>query len=91
MDIAGLKPAPYNPRRISDEAMAGLTKSLERFGYVEPVVWNKRSGYVVGGHQRLEVLKKSKVKREHVVVVDLSPTDEKALNITLNIRHKHGS
>jgi hypothetical protein len=58
--IADLVPAPYNPRTISSEALAGLRGSVERFGLVEPVVWNRRTGRVVGGHQRLKVLQVSR-------------------------------
>lgn len=90
MSLAELKPAPYNPRKIDDAALAGLTKSVERFGYVEPIIWNKRSGYVVGGHQRLKVLKTKKVKSVPVVVVDLAETEEKALNVALNSPHISG-
>lgn len=53
MAIADLKPSPYNPRRIDPEAMAGLTKSIERFGNVQPIVVNRRNMTVIGGHQRL--------------------------------------
>ena len=84
LPIASLKPAPYNPRRIDDAAMAALTKSLERFGYVEPIIWNERTGHVVGGHQRLKVLMAAKADSVPVVVVDLDETDEKALNVALN-------
>jgi DNA modification methylase len=79
-----LKPAPYNPRRIDASAMAGLEKSLERFGVVEPIIFNERSGFVVGGHQRLKVLRRQKVKSTDVVIVDLDEIDEKALNVALN-------
>jgi DNA modification methylase len=84
MDVSDLKPAPYNPRRIDPAAMQGLTKSLERFGDVQPIVWNKRSGLVVGGHQRLKILKAKKVNKTTVVVVDLDEKDERALNVALN-------
>jgi DNA modification methylase len=82
--VADLKPAPYNARRIDAAALAGLEKSLERFGVVEPIVWNERSGYVIGGHQRLKVLRSKKIAEVDVVVVDLEEPDEKALNVALN-------
>lgn len=82
--IAQLKPAPYNPRSISDEAIDGLGASVKKFGLVQPLIWNQRSGYVVGGHQRLEVLKQLGEKETQVVVVDLSDAEEKTLNVTLN-------
>ena len=90
MATKDLKPAPYNPRRISPEAMAGLEASLDRFGVVQPIIYNQRSGYVVGGHQRLKALKKKKITSTQVVVVDLDEIDEKALNVALNSPHISG-
>jgi DNA modification methylase len=84
VEVASLKPAPYNPRRIDPAAMAALTKSLERFGDVQPIVWNKRSGLVVAGHQRLKILRAKKARQTTVVVVDLDERSERALNIALN-------
>lgn len=82
--IADLIPAPYNPRAISPEALAGLRGSVERFGLVEPVVSNRRTGRVVGGHQRLKVLQQMGETETQVVVVDLDEMEEKALNVALN-------
>jgi len=88
--ISDLKAAKYNPRRISPEAMKGLEKSIEKWGCVEPIVVNKKTGNVVGGHQRLAVLKKQGVKTVDVVEVNLSEKEEKALNISLNNPHITG-
>lgn len=60
MKIEDLKPAPYNPRKISGEAMDGLAASLRAFGDLSGLTWNRASGNLVAGHQRLAVL-----KREH--------------------------
>ena len=49
--LADLDPAPYNPRIITPEALDGLWHSVERFGLVEPVIWSRQTGHVVGGHQ----------------------------------------
>lgn len=84
MKLARLKPAPYNPRTINDHAMGALKESLKKFGVVEPIVFNRRSGYVVGGHQRLKALADLGVKDVQVVVVDLDDKDEKTLNVALN-------
>jgi DNA modification methylase len=84
MDVAALRPSPDNPRRMGSAAMAALTKSLERFGDVQPVVWNRRSGLVVAGHQRLKILRAKKVRQTSVVIVDLDERSERALNIALN-------
>lgn len=84
MAVSEIQGAEYNPRKISKEAAAGLAASLERFGLVEPLVWNRRTKRLVGGHQRLEALRASGAKRVPVTVVDLSEPEERALNVTLN-------
>ncbi len=84
MSIDELQPAEYNPRSISPTALDGLRHSVERFGLVEPIVFNIRSQTVVGGHQRLKVLRQMGVAETQVVVVDLDETEEKALNVALN-------
>ena len=90
LDIGELVPAEWNPRTITDEAYSGLRRSIDRFGLVEPIVWNERSRQVVGGHQRLRVLLDDGASRVPVVVVDLDESDEKALNIALNNPHTAG-
>ena len=58
-NAADLLPADYNPRKDlqpGDPEYEKLKRSLQQFGYVEPVIWNKATGRVVGGHQRLKVL-----------------------------------
>ena len=88
--IAELIPAPWNPRQISPEALAGLTASIDRFGLVEPIIVNKRTGHVVGGHQRLKVLQDRGETETDCIVVDLPETEEKALNVALNNPHIAG-
>lgn len=90
MKLADLKPASYNPRRISEEALGGLGRSIDKFGVLSHIVWNKRSGNVVGGHQRLRCLLDAGETESDVVVVDLNDNEEVALNITLNNRHIRG-
>jgi hypothetical protein len=84
MKLDQLAPAPYNPRRISPKALKGLQESLGAFGVVQPIVWNKRSKHIVGGHQRVRGLRAMGETEAPVVVVDLDPEKEKALNLTLN-------
>ena len=82
--ISELKPAPYNPRKSDVTQEANLKASLEKFGVVEPIIFNKQTGYIVGGHFRIRELKKLGIKDVDCVIVDLSPEDEKELNIRLN-------
>ena len=69
---------------MTKKSRNGLSFSLERFGYVEPIIWNEKSGNVVGGHQRLNFLRSKGLENIDVVVVDLDEANEKALNLTLN-------
>ena len=82
--IENLKPSPYNPRTISDEALDGLEVSLKKFGLVQEVVVNKRTMHVIGGNQRLAVLRRGGITNINVALVDLDDDEEKALNIALN-------
>ena len=84
MKVSELKFAPYNPRKIADKELAKLKRSISEFGYVEPIVWNKRTGFVVGGNQRLKILRELGIEEVDVVVVDLDDAKEKALNVALN-------
>jgi ParB-like chromosome segregation protein Spo0J len=90
MKLADLKPADYNPRRISEEAFEGLGQSISRFGMLSHIVWNKRSGNIVGGHQRFKQLREMGETETDVVVVDLDDNEEVALNITMNNREVRG-
>lgn len=82
-----LIPAGYNPRKDlkpGDAEYEKLRRSIEEFGYVEPVIWNKQTGNVVGGHQRLKVMLQLGETEIDCVVVDMDEQKEKALNIALN-------
>lgn len=57
LKAAQLRAAPYNPRRDlqpEDAEYQKLRRSIETFGYIEPIIWNERTGNVVGGHQQLD-------------------------------------
>ena len=87
MPLAKIRPAKYNPRRAlvpTDHEYQALRRSIQEFGNVDPLIVNKRSGTLVGGHQRLQILKDLGQKEVDVVLVDLEPKKEKALNVALN-------
>src|SRR5262245_36404115 len=87
LPLTDLRPAPYNPRHVlkpSDRRYRKLAASLREFGLVEPLVWNELSGYVVGGHARLAILREMGVTDVPVSVVRLTSERERALNVVLN-------
>lgn len=84
--IDKLIPATYNPRKNlkpSDAEYVKIKNSIEKFGFVSPLVINKDMT-VIGGHQRLKVLKEMGIVEVECIIVDLDKTNEKALNIALN-------
>ena len=82
--ISELTPAPYNPRESTEKQESQLKQSLKKFGVVEPIIYNKQTGYIVGGHFRVRELQKLGYTEIECVIVDLSEEDEKELNIRLN-------
>lgn len=82
-----IKNAPYNPRIMDESAKKRLRKNIAKHGLVAALTWNKRTGNLVGGHQRLEqldALEKSKNYDLTVCVVDVDEREEAALNVQLN-------
>jgi DNA modification methylase len=82
--ISDLIPAPYNPRQSTAKQEKHLKESLKKFGLVEPIIFNKQTGWIVGGHFRVRELIKLGVKEVECVIVDLNEDDEMELNIRLN-------
>lgn len=85
--IDQINPAPYNPRQDlqpGDPTYEKLSRSIDEFGTVEPVVWNRRTGHLVGGHQRFKILTARGDRAVCAVVIDEPLAREKALNIALN-------
>lgn len=87
VDFCRVNRAPYNPRVLlkpGDREYDALERSLEEFGLVQDLIWNRRSGNLVGGHQRLSVLQARGNTHAPMKVVDLDDQSEKRLNVILN-------
>lgn len=82
--IMDIKPFAGNPRDISTEALSGLRSSLEKFGYVDLLVVNKRNMELVSGHQRLKILQAEGAESVLCILVDIDDMQQQAMNITLN-------
>ena len=57
LKVKDLSPAPYNPRKISDKRLDMLGKSMQEFGDLSGIVFNRLSGKLIGGHQRIKHLR----------------------------------
>lgn len=87
MKLADIVPAEYNPRIAlteKDFEYQALKASIDEFGLVVPLIVNTRTGNLVSGHQRLNVMLKEGVEETEVVVIDLPLEKEKALCIAMN-------
>lgn len=85
--VGELKPAAYNPRKklkAGDKEYEKIKNSIQEFGYVEPIIVNYDMT-VIGGHQRLTVLKDLGYTEVQCVVVRIEDENKvKALNVALN-------
>jgi DNA modification methylase len=87
LKITQLIPADYNPRKDlkpGDAEYEKLKRSIHEFGYVEPIIWNKTTSHIVGGHQRLKILLDLGFQEIECVIIEMDEEKEKALNIALN-------
>lgn len=88
VSVDKLTPATYNPRKIKPQDFEQIKKSIQEFGFVQPIVANSaagREGVIIGGHQRFDVAKKIGIKEVPVFYVDIPDIErEKELNIRLN-------
>ena len=85
--FAKVNRAPYNPRVELKPGMPEyekLKKSIHEFGHILPLVYNVRSGNLVGGHQTMTVLEADGKTEAQMSIVDMDDAQEKALNIALN-------
>lgn len=84
---ANISNAPYNPRVMDKGAKKRLKEGLRKHGLVQPIVWNKRTGNIVGGHQRLEQLDELEKRKDYdltVSVIDVDEREEAEINVQLN-------
>jgi DNA modification methylase len=82
--IDDLRPDPANPRRISDEELETLTRSIREFGLIDPIIARREDKTVIGGHQRLLAARRLGYKTVPVIFVDLTIEQSRLLNIALN-------
>ncbi len=87
--LKDLIPADYNPRSLTPQEAADLRNSLEKFGYVDPIVIN-RNNKIIGGHQRYYIMKEFyQVAMVRVPDRMLDEEEERELNLRLNKNTGH--
>ena len=84
LPIADLHPDPGNPRRIGEEELAALCRSIATFGLVDPVLARRADRRLIAGHQRLIAARRCGLTTVPVILLDLSETDARLLNVALN-------
>ncbi len=87
ININLIKNNECNPRKLTEEQETNLTESIKRFGLVDPLILNSnetRKNILIGGHQRLKVIKKLGHKEVPVIFINLTEEKEKELNLRLN-------
>lgn len=85
MAVKDLKPSTYNPRKIHPNKFKALKKSIEKYGILDPLVVNKRTGNtIVGGHQRYRAANELGIETVPVNLIDVDEAQEKLLNLGLN-------
>jgi len=84
VQIADLRPTLFNPRRIPDVELDSLTRSIQEFGLVDPIIARRKDGTVIGGHQRMLACRRLGIGAVPVVFLDISGDQAKVLNLALN-------
>lgn len=82
-----IRNAAYNPRLIDKEAKKRLKNAIRKHGLVSALTWNRRTGNLVGGHQRIEQLDALEGRSDYdltVCVIDVDEREEALLNVQLN-------
>jgi DNA modification methylase len=82
--IDDLRPDPANPRRISEDELDALERSLRQFGFVQPVLARREDRTVIGGHQRLVAARRLGLNMVPVTWLDVSVERARLLGLALN-------
>ena len=84
VEIGELRANGFNPRRISDAELEALTRSVQKFGLVDPIIARREDRAVIGGHQRLLAARRLGAASVPVIFLDVSADQAKLLNLALN-------
>jgi ParB/RepB/Spo0J family partition protein len=83
VQIRILKPWAGNPRR-HDEDIAGLVRSIEHYGWTNPILVQEKTNRVIAGHGRLEAAKQAGIKKVPVIYLKMTETEASAYTVADN-------
>ncbi len=84
MEVGDLKPAPYNPNKHPDSQIQKLVRSIERFGFTQPILVQKDTLTILAGHARLDAAKKAGLKKVPVIVLPFDEVEAMTYNLADN-------
>jgi len=84
LPVDRLRPWPGNPRQMPADELEKLKRSIQSFGFVEPLVVRRQDNTIIGGHQRFEAAKALGYATVPAVCVDITEAEAKALALALN-------
>lgn len=79
-----LKPYKGNPRKINEKGIAKLQRSVEEFGFVNPILAQRGTNMIIVGHQRLKAAQAAGLSEVPVVWLDMDDVTARAYNIADN-------
>jgi len=82
--INQLRPFGGNPRKISEKGLHKLKRSVEEFGFVNPILVQKGTNIIIAGHQRLKAAQAAGLTEVPVVWLDMDDVSARAYNIADN-------
>ena len=82
--VNDLHPDPANPRRIDEVELEALTRSIQQFGLVDPIIARREDLRVIGGHQRLVAARRLGLTTVPVIFLDVDESQAHLLNLVLN-------
>ena len=82
--ISQLVPAPYNPRRHPDNAIKKLIRSIEVYGFTNPILVQEGTNIIVAGHARLKAAKGLGIEEVPVIYLNLDDAKAKAYTVADN-------
>jgi len=80
---ASLKPFPGNPRKHPDEVVSKIVRSIEHFGWTNPILLSA-DGVVVAGHARLKAAQIAGLKEVPVIRLPLKGEEAQLYTIADN-------